>query len=50
VLGRGGGDGPEGSTVAELVPVPGDRPRDRNSADLGALRSTLLSMLGVTGH
>ncbi|WP_104167134.1 ABC transporter ATP-binding protein [Arthrobacter sp. SX1312] len=50
VLGRGDGNGPEGSTVAELVTVPGDRPRDRNSADLGALRSTLLSMLGVTGH
>ena len=58
VLGHGdahgdaGGDGrrPEGSTIAELLPVPGDRPRDRNSADLGALRSTLLSMLGVTGH
>ncbi|MHA7283052.1 ABC transporter ATP-binding protein [Arthrobacter sp. TMS2-4] len=50
VLGRGVDDGPEGSTIAELVTVPGDRPRNRNSADLGALRSTLLSMLGVTGH
>jgi sulfonate transport system ATP-binding protein len=49
VLGRGEGD-EAGSTVAELVPVPGSRPRDRNSADLGTLRSSLLSMLGVTGH
>ncbi|WP_026531659.1 ABC transporter ATP-binding protein [Arthrobacter sp. H41] len=48
VLGRND-DGP-GSTIAELVPVPGQRPRDRNSAELGALRSSLLRMLGVTGH
>lgn len=49
VLGPGD-DGLEGSTVAELVIVPGARPRDRNSAGLGSLRSSLLSMLGVTGH
>lgn len=53
VLGRdddGHDDGREGSTITELVTVPGARPRDRNSADLGALRSSLLSLLGVTGH
>ncbi|MFC3298172.1 ABC transporter ATP-binding protein [Arthrobacter agilis] len=49
VLGRND-DGREGSTVAELVTVPGERPRRRNADGLGALRSSLLSMLGVTGH
>lgn len=43
-------DTAEGSTVAEFVTVPGERPRDRNSAELGRLRSSLLAMLGVTGH
>ena len=53
VLGRPGGgsaDTAEGSTVTEFVTVPGERPRDRNSAELGRLRSSLLAMLGVTGH
>jgi len=49
VLGRGDDDA-EGSTVSELVTVPGIRPRSRNSAELGRLRSSLLSLLGVTGH
>ena len=49
VLGRTD-DGTEGSTVSELLTVPGERPRDRNSTDLGRLRSSLLSKLGVTGH
>jgi sulfonate transport system ATP-binding protein len=42
-------DGP-GSTVTELVPVPGARPRDRSSRALAELRSSLLARLGVTGH
>ncbi|WP_246021274.1 ABC transporter ATP-binding protein [Arthrobacter echini] len=50
VLGRGSADTQEGSSILELIAVPGVRPHDRNSADLGALRSTLLSMLGVTGR
>ena len=52
VLGRPAetSDTEQGSTVAEFVTVPGERPRDRNSAELGRLRSSLLTMLGVTGH
>ncbi len=49
VLGPGTDDEP-GSTIADLVTVPGERPRDRNAASLGALRTSLLSLLGVTGH
>ncbi|WP_298251821.1 ABC transporter ATP-binding protein [uncultured Arthrobacter sp.] len=50
ILVLGPGAGQTGSTIAELLAVPGTRPRDRASADLAALRSTLLSMLGVDGH
>jgi sulfonate transport system ATP-binding protein len=43
------GNGP-GSTIAELVPVPGARPRDRSARALTELRSSLLARLGVAGH
>jgi sulfonate transport system ATP-binding protein len=39
-----------GSTIAELVTVPGDRPRDRGSAELAELRAHLLEGLGVDRH
>ncbi|MBG6191229.1 sulfonate transport system ATP-binding protein [Arthrobacter sp. CAN_A212] len=46
-----GADGDQpGATITEVLTVPGDRPRDRNSADLGRMRSSLLTSLGVTGH
>lgn len=48
VLGSDGGQ--PGATITEVLTVPGDRPRDRNSADLGRMRSSLLTSLGVTGH
>ncbi|WP_405218839.1 ABC transporter ATP-binding protein [Agrococcus sp. Ld7] len=37
----------EGSTVASLVHVPGERPRDRGTAALAELRAQLLERLGV---
>ncbi|GHC99484.1 ABC transporter ATP-binding protein [Zhihengliuella salsuginis] len=42
--------GHEGAGVANVIDVPGTRPRDRSSAELGALRSTLLENLGVDSH
>lgn len=48
VLGKTAGT--PGASVAEVLTVPGDRPRDRNSTELGRMRSSLLSMLGVQGH
>ena len=39
-----------GATIAELVTVPGDRPRDRGSAELAELRAHLLEGLGVDRH
>ncbi|WP_323962141.1 ABC transporter ATP-binding protein [Arthrobacter sp. JZ12] len=39
-----------GASIAEVLTVPGDRPRDRNSAELGRMRSSLLTELGVPGH
>jgi sulfonate transport system ATP-binding protein len=39
-----------GATIAELVAVPGDRPRDRGSAELAELRAHLLEGLGVDRH
>ncbi|HET8879961.1 MAG TPA: ABC transporter ATP-binding protein, partial [Arthrobacter sp.] len=59
VLGReaaGGGDGgkePEtsqGATIVRTVRVPGERPRDRASAELARMRASLLASLGVDGH
>ncbi len=48
ILGRGGGL--PGADVRELVVVPGERPRDRASADLADLRGHLLAALGVDPH
>jgi sulfonate transport system ATP-binding protein len=39
-----------GATIAELVTVPGERPRDRGSAELAELRAHLLEGLGVERH
>lgn len=39
-----------GATIAELVTVPGARPRDRGSAELAELRAHLLEGLGVDRH
>lgn len=39
-----------GATIAELVKVPGARPRDRGSAELAELRAHLLEGLGVDRH
>lgn len=40
----------EGTTIREVLAVPGDRPRDRGSAELAELRATLLSGLGIDRH
>ena len=46
-----GADGHEpGATIVRTVEVPGIRPRDRASAELALLRSSLLKTLGVDGH
>lgn len=39
-----------GSTITELITVPGARPRDRGSAELAHLRAHLLAGLGVDTH
>ncbi|SEB79168.1 sulfonate transport system ATP-binding protein [Paramicrobacterium humi] len=38
----------EGARVLEVFDIPGERPRDRSSLDLGELRRRMLSGLGVT--
>lgn len=48
LLGRMPGE--PGSTIAELIEVPGKRPRDRGSAALAELRAHLLEGLGVDRH
>ncbi len=48
VLGRTG-RGPA-ATVAEVIPVPTQRPRERSGAALAPLRSRLLACLGVDTH
>jgi sulfonate transport system ATP-binding protein len=40
-------DGHPGSTIAQTVTVPGNRPRDRGSAELAELRGRLLDGLGI---
>ncbi|QDY89379.1 ABC transporter ATP-binding protein [Arthrobacter sp. UKPF54-2] len=54
VLGKESSGGPgaaaPGATIIRTVDVPGDRPRDRASAELAALRASLLASLGVDGH
>ncbi|NKX52698.1 ABC transporter ATP-binding protein [Arthrobacter deserti] len=49
VLGRTG-DAAPGATIVRTVEVPGTRPRDRGSAELARMRSSLLESLGVHGH
>jgi len=39
-----------GSTIREVLTVPGDRPRYRGSAELAELRATLLGGLGIRRH
>jgi sulfonate transport system ATP-binding protein len=39
-----------GATIVRTVVVPGDRPRDRASAELARMRASLLASLGVDGH
>ncbi|NUJ87781.1 ABC transporter ATP-binding protein [Plantibacter sp. MCCC 1A11337] len=43
-------EGQPGSTIAQTVTVPGDRPRDRGSAELAELRGRLLDGLGIDRH
>lgn len=42
--------GAQGATVRHIVPVPGERPRDRGSAELAELRAQLLAGLGIDRH
>lgn len=39
-----------GATARQILTVPGERPRDRGSAELATLRSSLLEGLGVDSH
>lgn len=43
-------EGQPGSTIAQTVTVPGNRPRDRGSAELAELRGRLLDGLGIDRH
>jgi sulfonate transport system ATP-binding protein len=49
-LPHGGGPGDTTSSIARIVDVPGDRPRDRADRDLADLRAELLEGLGVPTH
>jgi sulfonate transport system ATP-binding protein len=42
--------GQPGSTITELLTVPGQRPRDRGSAELAEIRAHLLEGLGIDRH
>ncbi|MFB0834516.1 ABC transporter ATP-binding protein [Arthrobacter halodurans] len=44
------GSGSAGAGIAQVLDVPGSRPRDRASAELARLRSALLESLGVDSH
>ncbi len=46
----GSEEGEEGATIREVVTVPGERPRDRGSAELAELRARLLAGLGIDRH
>ncbi|MDQ0754383.1 ABC transporter ATP-binding protein [Arthrobacter sp. B3I4] len=39
-----------GAAIVRTVVVPGERPRDRASAELARMRASLLASLGVDGH
>ena len=43
-------DAEPGATIAELLTVPGTRPRDRGSPELAELRGRLLDGLGIDRH
>lgn len=47
VLGRPGPAAAGPATITSLVPVPGERPRDRGASELAHLRAELLTHLGV---
>ena len=42
--------GKSGATITQVITVPGDRPRDRASAELARMRGELLASLGVDRH
>jgi len=42
--------GQPGSTITELLTVPGNRPRDRGNAELAEIRAHLLEGLGIERH
>ncbi|MFT4307618.1 MAG: ABC transporter ATP-binding protein [Microbacterium sp.] len=42
--------GTAGARIQQLVVVPGERPRDRGSAELAELRARLLGALGIDRH
>jgi sulfonate transport system ATP-binding protein len=42
--------GQAGATIRRITAVPGDRPRDRGSAELAELRAELLDGLGIDRH
>ncbi|MCU1561990.1 MAG: transporter, partial [Arthrobacter sp.] len=54
--GTGTGTGTEagaaapGATIVRTVVVPGERPRERASAELARMRASLLESLGVNAH
>jgi sulfonate transport system ATP-binding protein len=50
VLLLGVDEGVPGASIRQTVLVPGDRPRDRGSAELAELRGRLLDGLGVDRH
>jgi sulfonate transport system ATP-binding protein len=42
--------GLDGTTIRQVLTVPGQRPRDRGSAELAELRAALLAGLGIDRH
>ena len=45
-----GADRADGATILQELTVPGERPRDRGSAELAELRERLLAGLGIDRH
>lgn len=50
VLGRESGAAGGPASIVDTLSVPGERPRDRGSAELASLRGRLLEQLGVDAH
>ncbi|WP_159500804.1 ABC transporter ATP-binding protein [Microbacterium sp. 18062] len=46
----GADDDAPGAGIQQLLTVPGDRPRDRGSAELAEMRARLLGALGIDRH